>query len=154
MLITSGVSKYVSKCFIHHGMHLNSCGWCIMTEFIGTGELQVNTDFTVSMLYSLQSNVLTLNIGTFRIAIFEDKINDGFFKSVRKVSFYYLFQKKSESNNLIKHEFSSYFLKHCCIYRFINAVCWLLRCEQDESPVEFLTKVLKFIKRTPIFRKL
>ena len=56
-------------------------------------------------------------------------------------SFYYLFQKKSESNNLIKHEFSSYFLKHCCIYRFINAVCWLFRCEQDESPVEFLARV-------------
>ena len=72
----SVVSKFVSKRFRPHGMHSNSWGWCIMMDFIGTGVLHVNTDFTVSMNYSLQSNVLTLNIGTFRTAIFGDKIND------------------------------------------------------------------------------
>ena len=64
-----GVFKFASKCFIRHGMQSKDYDWFILTDFVGTGEHQINTDFIVLMVYSLQSNVLTLNTDTFQIVI-------------------------------------------------------------------------------------
>ena len=110
-------------------------------------------DFTALIRYNLLVDVLTSNIDNFQIAIglnlrLPQLSKSEFLYPSNQIiwcgnnflanDIFYLFQKKSESNNFTKHELSSCFLKHCCINRCIIAVCWSLRCEHDESPAEFL----------------